>query len=53
MDEHHSGIADHLARRGITRRQFLQFCGAMAALLALPRSEAAAIAQALEQEEPH
>jgi hydrogenase small subunit len=37
-----------LRRRGIHRRDFLAFCSAMAAALALPRSAGAQIAQALE-----
>ena len=36
-----------LAARGISRRAFLKFCGAMAATLALPPSYATTIAQAL------
>jgi hydrogenase small subunit len=36
-----------LAQRGVSRRTFLDFCGAVAALLALPRSAASAIAKAV------
>lgn len=37
-----------LRRRGVSRRDFLGFCGVMASVLALPRSLTAAIAEALE-----
>ena len=38
-----------LEARGISRRDFMKFCGAMAAVLALPASATAKIAQALQQ----
>ena len=38
-----------LERRGVTRRDFVGFCSAMAALLALPRSAAGQIAAAVER----
>jgi NiFe hydrogenase small subunit HydA len=39
---------DELERRGVSRRQFLSFCGVMASVLALPKSMASAIAEAIE-----
>jgi len=41
-------IRDELRRRGISRREFMEFCGAMASVLALPQAAAAQIAEALE-----
>ena len=35
MEEHAVTIGEHLAQRGISRRQFLKFCGLMTATLAL------------------
>jgi hydrogenase small subunit len=40
-------IANRMKNRGITRREFLGFCGMMAAALALPRGAEKVIAQAL------
>ena len=40
-------FADRLAQRGIDRRDFLKFCGLMAATLALPRTGITHIAKAL------
>jgi hydrogenase small subunit len=37
-----------LERRGVSRREFLSFCGAMATIMALPRSAAGQIADAIE-----
>lgn len=42
------GLRSELLRRGVTRRQFMGFCSAMAAMLGLPKSAAAEIAKALE-----
>jgi hydrogenase small subunit len=42
-----SEFTEELERRGVTRREFLRFCGVMASVLALPRSAAAAIAEAI------
>lgn len=39
-----------LERRGVSRREFLGFCGTMAAALSLPGSAAARIAQAVSQQ---
>ena len=40
-----------LERRGVSRRDFLGFCGAMSTVLALPRSAGAKIARAIEAKE--
>ena len=40
-----------LRRRGVSRREFVAFCGAMASTLALPRSLEAKIAAALQKSE--
>jgi len=48
LDNRREPILSTLERRGITRRQFLKFCGAMAAVLALPATEIPVIAEALE-----
>jgi hydrogenase small subunit len=42
-----ASFLDELSRRGVSRRQFLGFCSAMAGALALPRGAAAGIARAL------
>ncbi len=41
-------LGQELAYRGVSRRDFLKFCGSMAALLALPTTAASAIAEAIE-----
>jgi hydrogenase small subunit len=41
-------FVSELERQGVSRRQFLGFCGVMASVLALPRSMAAAVAEAIE-----
>ncbi|MBU0492628.1 MAG: hydrogenase small subunit [Chloroflexi bacterium] len=45
--DNQSPIIDLLAERGVSRRQFLKFCGTMAAVLALPVGAAKTIATAL------
>ena len=45
--EHTSEFEERLTQRDISRRRFLQFCGMMAATLALPVDYAGRIAQAL------
>ena len=40
-------LEERLADRGVSRRQFLQFCGAMTAVLALPARYTAQVAHAL------
>ena len=42
-----SNLLATLERRGISRRQFLAFCGAMASMLMLPPEASAKIAHAL------
>jgi hydrogenase small subunit len=44
-----SWLIEELSRRGISRREFVGFCGTVAATLALPRAAGAAIAQAVER----
>jgi len=46
-----SPFAAELARRGVSRREFLHFCGVVATVLALPRSAIAKIAEAIESGE--
>ena len=41
-------LASHLEQRGISRRQFVEFCGQMAAVLGLSSLAAPRIASALE-----
>ena len=43
------GVWDALARSGVSRRDFLRFCGVMTAALALPARYTPRIVQALEQ----
>lgn len=47
MDSHSDSFENQLTQRGISRREFLKFCGAMAATLALPTHYTTRIAQAL------
>ncbi len=42
-------LRGELARRGVSRRDFLGFCSAMAGLLALPRAAGAQIAKSLDK----
>lgn len=42
------GLVAELARRGVSRREFLEFCGMVASVLALPRAVIPRIAQAIE-----
>ncbi len=44
-------VWSHLEARGVTRRDFMKFCTAMAATLALPASFASKIAEALEKKQ--
>ncbi len=48
MTDTNDSIKATLVERGVTRRDFLRFCVAMAGALALPRSAHSAIAKALE-----
>ena len=43
-------LKQELEHRGISRRDFLGFCGSMAAVLGLPETASHAIAQAIETE---
>jgi hydrogenase small subunit len=51
MSEMDSWFVEELERRGVSRRDFLGFCGVMASVLALPRTAGAKIAQAIETTE--
>lgn len=44
------GIRSELRDRGISRREFMTFCGSMAAVLGLPNTASRAIAAAIEKE---
>jgi hydrogenase small subunit len=44
-----SRLSEELAYRGVSRREFLEFCSAMAGVLALPTAAAGEIAHALEK----
>ncbi len=45
----HDSVGAELARRGVTRREFLCFCASLSALMALPAGSAQAVATALAQ----
>lgn len=47
MDHEMHDFENRLTERGVSRRQFLKFCGLMAAVLGLPSAYAARIAQGL------
>jgi len=47
MGENSSKLEEALARQGVSRRQFLRFCGAMTAVLALPARYTERVAHAL------
>jgi hydrogenase small subunit len=51
MSESESWLAQELEARGVSRRDFIGFCSAMAAVLALPRSAAGAIAAEIQKAE--
>lgn len=42
-------VGEGLAQRGVTRREFLQYCSSLAALLALPPAMASAMAEAISK----
>jgi hydrogenase small subunit len=42
-------VGEGLAQRGVTRREFLQYCSTLAALLALPPAMAGAMAEAISK----
>lgn len=47
MSESKTSLAERLERKGVSRRQFLQFCAAMTATLALPKDYAPVMAEKL------
>src|SRR5512141_21932 len=51
MSESDSWFQQELESRGVSRRDFVSFCSAMAAVLALPRSAADAIAAEIQKTE--
>ena len=51
MEDHQSWFSEELERRGVSRRDFMGFCGVMATVLTLPRSVGAQIAAAIETKE--
>jgi hydrogenase small subunit len=51
MTENGSWFIQELERRGVSRRDFLGFCGVMSTVLALPRSAGAQIAEAIAAKE--
>ncbi len=51
MDQTPSWLVEELERRGVSRRDFLGFCGVMSTALALPTSAGAKIADAIERKE--
>ena len=51
MTESHDWFLRELERRGVSRRDFLGFCGVMTSVLALPRSAGARIAEAIQSKE--
>ena len=51
MSDSESWFLEELERRGVTRRDFLGFCSAMAAVLALPKTAAARIASEVQKTE--
>lgn len=48
MNHHKDGILASMGRPGLSRRDFLKFCGVMAATLAMPKKAAAQIERALQ-----
>jgi len=51
MAESRNWFLEELERRGVSRRDFLGFCGVMTSVLALPKSVGAQIAEAIENKE--
>jgi hydrogenase small subunit len=49
MRKHRGWVATELEHRGVSRREFVGFCAAMAAALALPEAVAAQIARAVQR----
>jgi hydrogenase small subunit len=48
MSKPQSGFLAELERRGVSRREFMGFCGVMASMFALPKSVGAQIAEAIQ-----
>jgi hydrogenase small subunit len=48
MSERHNWLAQELRRRGVSRREFLGFCTAMAGTLMLPDEAIAQVARAMQ-----
>ncbi len=48
MAQQHNWLMEELARKGVSRRDFLSFCGTMATFLALPKTAGAELAKAIE-----
>ena len=48
MEKQRSWLVEELAHRGVSRRDFMGFCGVMASTLALPEAASAQIAEAVE-----
>ena len=48
MEKQRSWFVEELAHRGVSRRDFMGFCGVMASTLALPKAASAQIAEAVE-----
>lgn len=49
MFDWHLGLIERLNQRGVSRRDFMKFCGVMAGTLALPNTFVPTIAQAMEK----
>jgi hydrogenase small subunit len=49
MTEQKNGLVERLGQRGISRRDFMKFCGVMAGTLALPHAFVPTIAKAMER----
>lgn len=49
LDEQEYSVGEILKQRGVSRRDFLKFCSAMAAAMSLPASFTPSIAQALDE----
>ncbi|MDX1644982.1 MAG: hydrogenase small subunit [Thermoanaerobaculia bacterium] len=48
MPEEQSWLIEELERRGVSRRDFMSFCGVMASVMAMPKAVGAKIADAIE-----
>ena len=50
--DNHVDLNERLALKGVSRRDFMKFCGLMATVLGLPMSFAPRIAEAMEKKRP-